>query len=241
MKHQYFGDINDYRKYGLLRTLRRDGDLRLGVCWMLTADDGRSDGRFTTYLSDPLGWRHHDPHLFDALACTVPVRRHLDHVQTHELIPEAVFVDAAVPQERQQRAQFFEEAHERLAATDVVFYDPDNGIEIPSCPVGRSGSNKYVLWSEIERTYTAGASVLIYQHFRREKRNAFVARMARELRHRTEATSVMCFRTANVAFFLLGQQRHAKAIERAIVHLNRAWGEQIQVWADNRLAKLRIE
>lgn len=40
MKHQYIGDINDYRKYALLRTLSADGVNRIGVCWMLTPDDG---------------------------------------------------------------------------------------------------------------------------------------------------------------------------------------------------------
>jgi hypothetical protein len=40
MKNQYFGDINDYRKYGLLRMLHSTGDGRLLVAWMLTPDDG---------------------------------------------------------------------------------------------------------------------------------------------------------------------------------------------------------
>jgi len=35
MKHQYFGDVSDYRKYGLLRGIQRHTNLRLGVCWML--------------------------------------------------------------------------------------------------------------------------------------------------------------------------------------------------------------
>ena len=36
MKNQYFGDVNDYRKYGLLRLLGRAGKVKIGVCWMLT-------------------------------------------------------------------------------------------------------------------------------------------------------------------------------------------------------------
>jgi hypothetical protein len=38
MKNQYFGDINDYRKYGLLRALQSTGDGSLLVTWMLTPD-----------------------------------------------------------------------------------------------------------------------------------------------------------------------------------------------------------
>ena len=46
MKDQYFGDINDYRKYGLLRAVVCTSGLRLMVAWMLTPDDGSTDGKF---------------------------------------------------------------------------------------------------------------------------------------------------------------------------------------------------
>ncbi len=50
MQNQYFGDINDYRKYGLLRVLQVSGDGSLLVAWMLTPDDGGPEGRFRAYL-----------------------------------------------------------------------------------------------------------------------------------------------------------------------------------------------
>ena len=34
MKDQYFGDINDYRKYGILRALQSKGQRTLLVAWM---------------------------------------------------------------------------------------------------------------------------------------------------------------------------------------------------------------
>jgi hypothetical protein len=37
MKNQHFGDVNDYRRYGLLRTLR--GTSCLSIDWLLTKDD----------------------------------------------------------------------------------------------------------------------------------------------------------------------------------------------------------
>jgi len=39
MKNQYFGDINDYRKYGLLRGLSNKGEISTLVCWMLTENE----------------------------------------------------------------------------------------------------------------------------------------------------------------------------------------------------------
>ncbi len=51
MKHQYFGDINDYRKYGLLRQLSNFGQIATSVCWMLTPDaPGNVDGQKLAYL-----------------------------------------------------------------------------------------------------------------------------------------------------------------------------------------------
>ena len=49
MKDQYFGDIGDYGKYGLLRFLAKKG-IKIGVHWYLTPSDGSNDGKFTDYL-----------------------------------------------------------------------------------------------------------------------------------------------------------------------------------------------
>ena len=49
MKNQYVGDVNDYRKYGLLRCLVSSGELRTLVAWMLTPDDDSSDGKLRGY------------------------------------------------------------------------------------------------------------------------------------------------------------------------------------------------
>ena len=52
MQNRYAGDIGDYGKLGLLRSLSRTG-LRIGVNWYLTPDeDHNGDGRHTAYLRD---------------------------------------------------------------------------------------------------------------------------------------------------------------------------------------------
>ena len=53
MKNQYFGDINDYRKYGLMRVLAQRSSLALGICWLITEDDEHGDGELRAYLSNP--------------------------------------------------------------------------------------------------------------------------------------------------------------------------------------------
>lgn len=71
MKNQYFGDVNDYRKYSLLRHLEQSTGLSLALCWMLTPSDGSNDGQSTQYLRNPQSWRHIDLPLFDFLSRTV--------------------------------------------------------------------------------------------------------------------------------------------------------------------------
>lgn len=51
MKNQYFGDINDYLKYGLLRVIAKKTGLRVAVCWMPTPDDGHTDGKSSLRFS----------------------------------------------------------------------------------------------------------------------------------------------------------------------------------------------
>mgnify|MGYP001591471331 CR=1 FL=1 len=51
MKNQYFGDINDYFKYRLLRKVEKDCGLKIGLCWMLTQNDDTKEGGKIDYLN----------------------------------------------------------------------------------------------------------------------------------------------------------------------------------------------
>ncbi|MCC6630087.1 MAG: hypothetical protein IT340_22130 [Chloroflexi bacterium] len=77
----------------MLRLLTDAGKLRLGVCWLLTADDDRADGGFVRYLADPARWRAHDPPLFDGLQAMVaaPGGRDVRRVEQAGLLPDTRF------------------------------------------------------------------------------------------------------------------------------------------------------
>ncbi len=231
MKNQYFGDVNDYRKYGLLRLLTSRGGLSVAVCWMLTPDDGRSDGRFTEYFQQPERWRAYDPSLFDALKEMVarPEGRDIALAAEAEILPAARFFVRTLRDDLQSRSRYFEVFWNVAEDADLIFFDPDNGLEVPSRPLGRKDSCRYLYWAELEQACARGYSVLVYQHFRREKRDAFVERMAQEMRQRTGAARVYSFRTARVVFFLLPAGRQAAAFEHAVACLPETWGDQIRV------------
>ena len=171
MKNQYVGDINDYRKYGLIRLLSDGGALRTAVCWMLTAGDGRADGEKTAYLRQPGEYRVYDPELFDRLEDLVLQRdaRDVQAVEQAGILPAARFHSALLTDDPEQRRRYMDDFLALAKGCDLVFFDPDNGIEVKSVPLGRKDSAKYLHWSELKRVFAAGASVLIYQHFPREE------------------------------------------------------------------------
>ncbi|HEX9793969.1 MAG TPA: hypothetical protein VGC54_08300 [Planctomycetota bacterium] len=230
MKNQYFGDINDYRKYGLLRALQSSGDGSLLVAWMLTPDDGGRDGGFRSYLDAPETWANHDPDLFAGLAGLLrsePMPA-VSLIEGSGLLPRACYHSAVVPDGRRERDAWRHDLLRAACRVDLVFVDPDNGIEVSSKPVGRMGSSKYVTWGEIEALWEAGCSVLIYQHFRRESRQGFTERLAADLRSRTGARFVVAFRTPRVLFLLAAQDRHARRFGGAVPLLSGRWNDQIK-------------
>ncbi|HSI40000.1 MAG TPA: hypothetical protein VLA00_05570 [Xanthobacteraceae bacterium] len=205
MKHQYVGDVNDYGKYALLRALAAGGANRIGVCWMLTPDGGLDGGKLA-YLGQPERYRHFDPDLFDLLkrASAEPDWRRLDTIEASGAIPSATYFNEQVPVGIEPRSAFFERARTALAQCDLVFFDPDTGLDVPSTPITRSDARKYVFLAEVANTYRAGKSVLVYQHFTQNMpRDQLVAQCGARLRDVAPGAAILAFRTPHV-FFLLG-------------------------------------
>lgn len=229
MKDQYFGDVNDYVKYGLLRCLA-EAELRVGVCWMLTPGDGSGDGGKTGYLSDPLRWRWHDPALFDALRDSVNSgERRVGAVERRALIPCGSYFEEFVPDGRSAREAWGTSALSALATSDVVFFDPDNGLEVGSIPIGAAGSKKYVAWSDLTAAWDRGASLVVFQHFARVGREGYTRDLTARVAAKTGGAKVVPLRTAHVLFLVAAQSKHQPQIERALELMSARWGSRIQV------------
>jgi len=117
VKNQYFGDMNDYRKYGLLRALAATSGLRIGVCWMLTSDDAGGDGELRAYLTRPGKWRRYDPELYDALSGLLKwgTDRAVRHAQEWGLVPSAKYFEVLLRDDAAARQEYFADAWERFA------------------------------------------------------------------------------------------------------------------------------
>ncbi|MBT1070173.1 hypothetical protein [Pelotalea chapellei] len=230
MKNQYVADINDYRKYGLLRILSGSGKIRTGVCWMLTPNDDRTDGQFTRYLDSPWKWKQYDSLLFEHLAdCIRDNERHVNRLESIGVLQNAIYHCDLLSDIPKERGRYFEEMLERLQGVDLIFFDPDNGLEIKSRPYGRKQSSKFLYWHELTNAFSSGKSILVYQHFIRENREQFITRLSLELCRQLNAPEVLSFRTPHVVFFLVSQPHHAQHFEERAAVVAEQWRKQIHV------------
>jgi len=226
VKQQYFGDAKDYHKYGLLRALQEDGDLRLLVAWMLTEDKGGKDGSDRSYLSAAQSsCRECDPVLWDFLrdALAAGERPGVALVEASGLLPRASFYSARVPDDAAGRHVWRAGLLAAARDADLVFLDPDKGLEVPSKPMGRKDSNQYVAWDEVASLAAAGASLIIYQHLPRIPRDQVSMKKGAELRRRTGATFVGGAHAPDVVFLVAGQPQHEQALRRGLERAGRRW------------------
>ena len=230
MKNQYFGDINDYRKYGLIRSILETSPLEIMVAWMLTPDDGSTDGQHTAYLDNPGKWHSYDPELFDTLGQILSDKnnRNISRIEQTDLLGSSGFYSSRVPDDALQRNRWFNVLVKASQNYDLVFLDPDNGIEIKSKPYGKKHSSKYLYWHEIRALWESGKSLLIYQHFIREKRNQFIRRLGAQLQEQTTGAIVSAFSTPRVVFFMALQEHHQCHHPGIIKKTGTSWKEQIQ-------------
>lgn len=134
MKNQYFGDINDYRKYWLLRIISGFGKINTSVCWMLTPNDNGIDGSSIEYLRQPQYWRDYDPALYDSLRESVIIcnKRNIKMIEQSKLFPNTNFFSELVPDDKYGREKYFSKFKISLTDRQLIFFDPDNGVEIKS-------------------------------------------------------------------------------------------------------------
>jgi len=192
MQHRYTGDIGDFGKYGLLRWILSASNkkIRLGIQWYLAAPENNSDGGFRQYLDDQEKYRCCDEKLYKHLKRIQrgtdrkqsELTRHISSVQTKEIFPTTtLFWDEeltlrdfpkgtkiAIEQRSTHRKSWHDRATQKLKSTNVVFFDPDNGLERKT-PVHRDNGPKYLFLNELDTYIYQGKTAIIYQHSTRDR------------------------------------------------------------------------
>lgn len=136
MQERYLGDSHDFLKYSLLGHLSTATGVRLGANWYLTVPEqvdkaGNNDGQKRHHLKGGV-WQHADPDLLERIQKFDPVdSRSLPNVAEWGLLPpNTVYYDAPVSTANQ--AGWHGIGAQTLRESDLVFLDPDNGLEVKS-------------------------------------------------------------------------------------------------------------
>ena len=187
MQNRYFGDLGDFLKYRLLRSvcgIKPAGDrLSLGVVWYLNKEES-DDGKFVRYLDKP-GGDHckTDAELFGGLRAfrerwgpyepgrnqppEYEERRNVGLLATSGLFPGASWFSDLVPHKESERGDWLKKALDQVRDQHVVFLDPDNGLQVKSTPKWGKRRAKYVLMDELKEFCSRDHHVVAYQHRQR--------------------------------------------------------------------------
>lgn len=234
MQNRYVGDVGDFAKFALLRAIARETNLRIAVIWYLYSDeDHNADGRHISYLRDQ-AFAQLDPNLHSALARIIHKgRRSVRSIAASQILPPGTtfFSKLISDQEHRARISRTEKALSRAAwlkkavagATghELVFLDPDNGLETASVQRHSPKSGKYAFWNELAEFWGNGHSLIVYHHL---NRTATVVQQAEVLRAKfgerfPDAPLIRHFlarRGSCRHFWIVGQKKHAQALSRSI-------------------------
>ena len=192
MQNRYVGDLGDFGKFGLLRALCSCSEtgngaaMSLGVVWYLVPDENHNDdGKFVRYLEPTAKnqqlFRACDPDLYDALRSIVASgARNVTNIRGGDVLPiNTRYCEAPLHfdkrsgsgiQIRRQRAElrtlWLKEAIRSTADCDMVFFDPDNGLEVKIGPHEPRGP-KYAYFHELLPFAERDQSLVVYQHVTR--------------------------------------------------------------------------
>lgn len=231
MKNQYFGDLNDYQKYSLLRHLSGEGTLRGVVCWLLTEDDENNNGTKVKYLQQEKVWKKYDPQVFEHIRNSVLSARirSVEMIENGGILPNFNFYKERFSEKILDRELFFRDFKNLYSSYDLIFFDPDNGIGIKSVKKGTRGSSRYIYLDEIAKNVNTGASILIYQHFPRKNRRDFITKLIREIMSLGVNINIFAYVTSYVVYLLLAQSRHEKTFERGNRNILQSWEGKVKI------------
>lgn len=240
MQDRYVGDIGDYVKLAILRALAPGH--RLGVAWWRIPDESHNrDGRHISYLNQPDRWRRFDPDLFDGLSAIVATgRRDISALHTLFGSSETRFALDVIPSSPKpsdrpaMRKAWFAELAAALDQCDLIFLDPDNGLEPARFRLTRRVAAKSVGLDELGSLKRLGRVLILYHHQTRRPGGHLS-----ELAFQADRLRAAGFRTVDALrarpysprlFFILDAPPFIR--ERAEI-LARRWGEWISWHPDH--------
>ncbi|KQC05335.1 MAG: hypothetical protein APR53_08115 [Methanoculleus sp. SDB] len=245
MQDHYVGDVGDFGKYGLLNTVLEcgGGRIRLGVNWYyvdIPAPEN-GDGGYTGYLyPENKNWKkfercfpevYHDLKKIDELHNIVDSKQGaLAIVEKNEVIRGPVsYYSKPVNTPRlhhslreNARNEWFAGSLADLSDADIIFLDPDNGIQPDSLKKSHKRAGKYFFRDECREYFARGTSLILYQHRNRKPQERYDEDI-RKLHQAIDPSAkvfVLRFKRFSVRdYIFIAQKEHEELFGRVIREL----------------------
>lgn len=225
MQQRQFGNIGDFIKIAFLRNIAQGR--RLAVCWYLTEQKKETtlEEKHFDYLNRPGEFRHFSPEVFDALKAIVAGRgaqpNGLCALEKSGLLEGALFHRTEVPRRTLHRHVWMEGLVQSVGKADLVFLDPDNGIQ------GRRLTPKHVALREVAALRRPDRALVTVQ--RQSGRQLEAKYIAEQLQ------SIGCERLALIRFRLVASRYFIVAdcdasLSERIFAFARKWGDWVKTY-----------
>jgi len=239
MQNRYVGDVGDFVKLALFKALSPGH--RLGVVWYLVPNESHNrDGRHVRYLNDNK-WRRFDPEVFDALAKiveigerTVAVLERLDFLRRCRFVSDLLPLPKAYHERAVARAGWVKKAVRKIRNCDLVFLDPDNGLQPERFRPASERALKSVSFADLSSFTRPGRTLIVYHHHTRRKGGH-----AAEIRYNADRLRTQGFERVDAlranrysprSFFLLDA---TDEIRKRAETFAREWGDAQVSWYAN--------
>jgi len=205
MQDRYAGDVGDFGKFSLLRSLFDRASDSLGVVWYLFPDESNNnDGKFTNYI-EKQEFLSCDSDLISKLISVLNGERSVHALETNNILKsntiyfsEKLDFHIKYPTQKKsdketrlsKRHEWLKNAAQAVYPCNILFLDPDNGLEIESCKkMNLMKSGKYVYYSEIKELSVGKHACVIYHHLNRNKKHKDqIESRIKDLREKIDST-----------------------------------------------------
>ncbi len=226
MQIEQIGGAGDFGKFALLRHLMKDR--RLAVCWYLTgkSSEAKDRDRHFDYLKRPDDFRHFDPEVFDRLVefdgGSRAVMDPLTELYMSRILENAVFLRQQVPPRASLRRQWLDALVGSVRGTNLVFLDPDAGIQ------GKRLTRGHVALAEIAALRSPDRVLIIgHQQSGRRSEVKFIADQMRSLGcHPIEIIRLRLFTSR---FYAIAD--HDSTMTELIASFVRKWGDRAKSYS----------
>lgn len=183
MQDRYAGDVGDFGKFYLLKKVFVPTQKNIGIVWYnYDNEEHNADGLHVSYLcSKEYNKNTEEKEIVEKLKIIVQdiCNRSIEHIEKQEILPpertvyfsdKVSFLKEHHKERENLRKSWLDSALKKVKTCEIVFLDPDNGLQIDSVKsFGNKKAGKYAYYDEIIKFFENSKTkvCIVYHHLGR--------------------------------------------------------------------------